>query len=211
MKYCNCKAWGRLDVAICSGQNPIGTSSACSTAEGEAIGGYIGQRVGFPYGKYQGGHSRLGQPRTGNLWLTSEAIGLGTKRPKAAVVPLSAIASVEVGGQQVRKSKAGAVAAFGVLGLAAKGEATIAVVTVRSKDGETAYYRIENQLAVAVRGRMAPILEAAGIPLVGEESPPIPPPSADLATRIRELGALRDDGLITEEEFAAQKAKLLEN
>jgi hypothetical protein len=166
------------------------------------------KRVGFPYGKYQGGHSRLGQPRTGNLWLTSEAIGLGTKRPKGAVIPLGEIASIEIGGQQVRKSKAGAVAAFGVLGLAAKGEATVAVVTVRTKDGETAYYTIENQLAVTVRGRMSPILEAARIPFAEED---LPPPASDLATRLRDLGALRDEGLITDEEFAAQKARLLEN
>jgi hypothetical protein len=45
--------------------------------------------------------------------------------------------------------------------------------------------------------------------------PPPPPPGAaanapsELALRIRELGELRDQGLLTDEEFYAQKAKLL--
>ena len=38
-------------------------------------------------------------------------------------------------------------------------------------------------------------------------APAEPPPFAT----IRELGKLRDDGLITEEEFQAKKAQLLEN
>jgi hypothetical protein len=41
--------------------------------------------------------------------------------------------------------------------------------------------------------------------------PPPPPPAAepDLGEQLRKLAALRDDGLLSEEEFAAQKAKLL--
>lgn len=47
-------------------------------------------------------------------------------------------------------------------------------------------------------------------------APPPPAPDAapttggsDVVARIKELGELRDQGLLTEEEFAAQKAKLL--
>jgi hypothetical protein len=42
--------------------------------------------------------------------------------------------------------------------------------------------------------------------------PPQAPPSApqeDVISQIERLGALKDQGLLTEEEFAAQKAKLL--
>lgn len=42
------------------------------------------------------------------------------------------------------------------------------------------------------------------------EHPGAPAESPPLAT-IRELGKLRDDGLITEEEFQAKKAQLLES
>ena len=34
-------------------------------------------------------------------------------------------------------------------------------------------------------------------------------PSADPIAQLKELGALRDSGVLTEEEFAAQKAKIL--
>jgi len=45
-----------------------------------------------------------------------------------------------------------------------------------------------------------------------EEAPPQAPPAAPAAdpiAQLKELGELRDKGVLTEEEFAAQKAKLL--
>jgi hypothetical protein len=40
--------------------------------------------------------------------------------------------------------------------------------------------------------------------------PPPPPPEAeDPVQRLRELASLRDDGILTDEEFAAEKRKLL--
>jgi hypothetical protein len=36
-----------------------------------------------------------------------------------------------------------------------------------------------------------------------------PPPAADPIERLKELGELRDKGVLTEEEFEAQKAKVL--
>jgi hypothetical protein len=40
--------------------------------------------------------------------------------------------------------------------------------------------------------------------------PPPPPPSqTDTIAALKQLGELRDQGILTEEEFAAQKAKLL--
>jgi hypothetical protein len=38
---------------------------------------------------------------------------------------------------------------------------------------------------------------------------PAPPPAADPIAQLKELAALKDQGILTEEEFAAQKAKLL--
>ncbi len=39
--------------------------------------------------------------------------------------------------------------------------------------------------------------------------PPEPAPQVDVVGQLRELAQLRDDGILTEEEFAAQKAKVL--
>jgi hypothetical protein len=42
------------------------------------------------------------------------------------------------------------------------------------------------------------------------EAPPAPPaPAPDPVQQLKELGELRDKGVLTEEEFTAQKAKLL--
>ncbi len=39
--------------------------------------------------------------------------------------------------------------------------------------------------------------------------PPAPAPEEDVITQLERLGALKAQGILTEEEFAAQKAKLL--
>ncbi|WP_104168669.1 SHOCT domain-containing protein [Arthrobacter sp. SX1312] len=41
------------------------------------------------------------------------------------------------------------------------------------------------------------------------EPPAAPEPAKDMITQLRELAALKEDGILTEEEFAAQKARLL--
>ena len=41
------------------------------------------------------------------------------------------------------------------------------------------------------------------------EAPPAPAPEEDVITQLERLGALKAQGILTEEEFAAQKAKLL--
>ncbi|MFC1923673.1 SHOCT domain-containing protein [Chloroflexota bacterium] len=40
-------------------------------------------------------------------------------------------------------------------------------------------------------------------------APPPAVPEEDMITQLERLGALKDQGILTEEEFAAQKAKLL--
>jgi len=46
-------------------------------------------------------------------------------------------------------------------------------------------------------------------PAVGEEVASPPPPTADLAEQLKELAELREQGILTEEEFSAEKKKLL--
>jgi Short C-terminal domain len=46
-----------------------------------------------------------------------------------------------------------------------------------------------------------------------QQAPPPPPPAAgsqdDMFEQLKKLGELRDQGILTDEEFAAQKAKIL--
>jgi hypothetical protein len=56
---------------------------------------------------------------------------------------------------------------------------------------------------------------AMGVPAAPQAPPPPAAPAApagppvDLADQLRKLATLRDEGILSEEEFAAQKAKLL--
>ncbi len=167
-------------------------------------------KVSFGYAKYVGGHSALGRNRQGNLWVTAEAIGIGVMQPKVAVISMSDIASVEVSGGQVGKSKAGAVIGLGILGgLAAKGSKKEAAVVVRTKGGETAYYQVDKQDPIRLRAKITPVLHAAGVPFFGEEAIRSAAQPVDVADELRKLAGLRDEGILTEDEFQAQKAKLL--
>ena len=53
----------------------------------------------------------------------------------------------------------------------------------------------------------APVEQAAPPPQ--EVYPPDPDPEEDMVTQLERLGALKAQGLLTEEEYAAAKAKLL--
>jgi hypothetical protein len=46
-------------------------------------------------------------------------------------------------------------------------------------------------------------------PMAAPAPAPAAAPQVDVITQLKELGELRDNGVLTEEEFAAQKAKLL--
>jgi hypothetical protein len=52
-----------------------------------------------------------------------------------------------------------------------------------------------------------------GTQAAAAQSAPLPPPPAapqvDVASQLKELAALRDQGILTDDEFAAQKAKIL--
>jgi hypothetical protein len=51
-----------------------------------------------------------------------------------------------------------------------------------------------------------PAAEAAPAPVA---SPPVATPGPSMIDQLKELGELKSQGILTEEEFAAQKAKLL--
>jgi hypothetical protein len=55
----------------------------------------------------------------------------------------------------------------------------------------------------------APAPAAAAPPPPPAPEPAAAPTQADMVAQLRELAALRDDGILTDEEFAAQKARLL--
>lgn len=155
---------------------------------------------------YIGGHPKLDQERQGILWVDHQGIGISTGKTWVARVPLTEIASVDISGGQVAVSKVPAVLLFGVLGgLAAKGSMDQSTLGVKCRDGETAWY-VVNVSPSWLRAKITPFLRRAGVPFQDEASVPA---ASDLGNQLRDLAALRDEGLLTENEFAVQKAKLL--
>jgi hypothetical protein len=61
----------------------------------------------------------------------------------------------------------------------------------------------------AQQGQGAPAYMAEQPQPVQEQAAPPPPPPADPIAQLRELGQLHEQGVLTDDEFAAQKAKLL--
>ncbi len=117
--------------------------------------------------------------------------------------------------------------ALGVFALAAKKTEKSAILIVELRSGEEAIFDTRKFTAGELRGKLAPITShlrranASSSPAALEASPPPsaalssngPPLAAavSVADELKKLAELKDAGLLTEEEFAGQKAKLLDH
>lgn len=129
--------------------------------------------------------------------------------PRRAVVPWSNVASVSMESWSEAKSRLGAILVFGLLGLAARGSIDSTVLAVRLLDGGTVYYQAELHL-MAFRANVTPILRSLGVTVTeGAPVSAVPTTPVSMADELAKLAQLRDSGVLTEAEFAAQKAKLL--
>lgn len=150
-----------------------------------------------------------------NMYADEEKIGLGTMSAKKLVIQWADCTGVTVDGGQVAKRRIGAVAVFGVLGgLAGKGGEDRSFLSIYRKDGAVACYQIDKQSPQAVRAKLSPLLVKVGVPFLddpaaAQATPPSPASQVSVADELTKLAALRDAGVISDEEFAAQKAKLL--
>ena len=92
---------------------------------------------------------------------------------------------------------------------------TVIAGTAQAVTGRVARRQAENfadRDAQIAAQRQAAFAEATAPAAAAAAPPPLPAADAggdDVITKIKQLGELRDQGLLTEEEFAAQKAKLL--
>jgi hypothetical protein len=169
-------------------------------------------KASLPDARYVGGNSALGPPQRGRLIFTPKMLGIGDRDATSAAIPLASVENIAVTGGEVAQSKIGSVLALGVIGLAAKGAKNQSAIVVRTNDGQAAYYMVDYASPINVRAKIAPILKAAGVPLISQEAAAQPaPPSAPIsvADELAKLASLRNDGVLTDEEFEAQKAKLL--
>jgi hypothetical protein len=175
-------------------------------------------KVTFPHAKYLGGLPGDIGGYGGNLIVDSEGIGCGITNKKKGVVLWRDASGISYDSEQIHKSRVGKAMLVGVLALAAKSTQAAATITVTLKDGGAAVYQVAGKPGPAVRGRVQAIITAAGVPCLDDMPSKASARSvaADqtiaplrVADELAKLAALRDAGALTDDEFSAQKAKLL--
>jgi hypothetical protein len=169
--------------------------------------------IKYTTAQYVGGHPSYPKKKSGILIFTDTAVGIRIdafgSTPKGAVLKWSDIASVEIGGQQVGQSRLGATLLFGEIGaLAASGSKNQATVVVHTKDGQAAYYIISKKSAIEVKAQLTPLLQAVKIPFTEQlqQATPTTPIATD---ELEKLAKLKEQGILTDEEFTAKKKQLL--
>jgi hypothetical protein len=102
--------------------------------------------------------------------------------------------------QVQQRPSVGAVVLFGVAGLAARKKESRSYLTVATQTGDYAF-QVEGLLPAALAALVSPV--ARHFQAKGDA------PKTDPIETIRRLGELRDEGLLTSEEFEAKKQELL--
>jgi hypothetical protein len=146
------------------------------------------------------------------------------------LIPWEQVADIEVEGADQAASRVTAtrLVGMGVFALAAKKKSKSAVVIVRLKSGEEACFHTEKFLAPEVRAKLSPVISQlhkaaaqtqtrpAAQPVQPESQPtPSPEPEGQpnaglfVADELIKLAQLRDVGVITEEQFTAQRDRLM--
>lgn len=178
-----------------------------------------GDKVLFQHSRYLGGLSGDKGGYGGNLIVDSEGIGCGVTNKKKGVVLWQDASGISYDSEQIAKSRVGKAMLVGVFALAAKNTQAAATITVTLRVGGAAVYQVAGKTGPAVRGRIQAFVLAAGVPClddlpsesierasVNDHSPRAP---LSVADELVKLVALRDAGVLTDDELSAQKAKLL--
>jgi hypothetical protein len=153
---------------------------------------------------YLGGCSQLGSARPGRLALSPAAIVFERMQ-----LDMAAVESVELAGGEVAKSRVGATLVFGLAGLATKGTQDRTEMAVHLRSGESAFFVLEDASPFAVRAKIQPVLKSAGIPFKEAADEPGPSQPHSLADELAKLADLHDRGVLTDDELAVAKTKLL--
>ena len=189
-------------------------ADAVAIGDAERDAATEGQAVSLGRAEYLGGCSGFGPARKGTLSVTRTRILFDER----VLVRFSSVASIEVGGGQIAKSRLAATLAFGTVGaLGAKASQDRGELAAHLVSGETAFFFVEKMSAAAIRAAVSPLLRAAGIRFKDEADHQAvidaaaggAPTSPSLADELLKLAKLHESGILTADELAAAKAKLL--
>lgn len=204
------------DIPRDQSEAPPGESSETVTTEPESKKDKAVKvlKVSFVHANYDGGNRHLDgalKKKDTTLHVHTDRFGIGLFNLATALAMID-VASVQVTGGSVAKRKVGAEVAFGVLGgLGGKGTMDRTTVVFRMKDGQDAYFEIFKESEGKVRGKLAPVLRAAGVPWYEDAQAAryVAATTDDATTKLIKLGEMHTAGLLTDEEFRVQKAALL--
>ena len=141
---------------------------------------------------YLGGLAAHPKRHQGTLLFSSEAIGIDR-----ACVPLADVVGIEIADQQARMS-GGTVGGWGSMRSVAS-----CGVSVHTSTGETAVFAVQDS-ALNLKTVLGRYMSATGLSFTDEAAP-----AASAADELAKLAALRGQGALTDDEFAAAKARLL--
>lgn len=168
--------------------------------------------------RYLGGWSGYAKTHTANMnnYLVVDKAGVSFKVFKTLfTIPWDQVHDIAIEGPESASKRVtvGRALALGVFSLAAKKTDKSAVVVVSLKSGEEAIFDTRKFSAGELRAKLAPITSQLrrGITAAEQSNAKQAPaaPATSVADELKKLGELKEAGLLTEEEFEGQKAKLL--
>lgn len=159
--------------------------------------------------RYLGGYANEFASTSGRLWFTDALVGIGDQAPERVLVDTDRVIAVEITTAEIAKSKVPAAVAFGVLGaLAARGSEKKTMVIVYLRSGDAGYFQVESLEMPFVIGLISEWLQEHGI---RAGSPGAAAASNGLGDQLERVAALHRAGDLTDDEFTAAKARLLNN
>jgi hypothetical protein len=158
-----------------------------------------------------------GLPEDTHRWKANCTVNEDGLLSKKGTIPWSQTKGVTIDGGEVAKSKVGATLAFGVMGgLAAKGAMDRAYLAIYRNDGAIAHFQIDKMNPQSLRAQMAPILLKVGVPFLDDQYSTGPSPAShepaaqvSVADELTKLMQLHEAGGLTDDEFTAMKAKVI--
>jgi hypothetical protein len=152
----------------------------------------------------------------GSLITTAEGLEFSGKKAQRAVIPWSEITDMRVTTSETSRVTMGRVLTIGVFALAAKKKEQFTILEIETQFSTFAFMSTQSQASVIdlMRPLMAGLRGASHasgphVALNANPSGTAGPAAQTVAEQIRELGALRDEGLLTDDEFTEKKARLL--
>lgn len=150
-----------------------------------------------------------------NVSVTVSDAGVALRRPEGspwthAFIRWTTADTVSVEGvDQLRnRPSVAAVVFFGVLGLAARRKEAESYLVIETSDGPWVI-EVKDTLPANLRADLSPLIRALPGEIARSEAPSPDADEEHVVATIRRLGELRDEGLLTPEEFNAKKAELL--